>query len=332
MTKQYLTPQQLFDNSYLYKENDPDRCIELLETAKRLSEAEGKACFMIRCDNAICDALQYAKNRPWQAMKVAVAASIQVNRITCSEYLKKYTSRSVMNAYMHCDPVGYEDDIRDIINHMEDGLETNTDLWRQMPGARGGLALALDRFQDVINEGQISFHRCEGQSFRLADTHSLLCETYYQLDDIDKIFHHAIEGEAQTRRAYTTNRWLIEFKAWQAYCHLKNGETKQAQTAFLQCKMIRSRLRAIPYPAFYDAICAYHIVQGNYTEAMHLRDQQLQECIESESPYRITECRLRRCKLLKQMGKSFEDEKKAAQHDAVRLRKPDHFLAKLNAI
>lgn len=333
MNESNISPQSLYYSSFSYKESNPDKSPELVRKARKIAEIQGQECFMLMCDQNICDTLIFYANRPVEALHIAIEASVAVNRLTCSSDLKGNVFRVVLDASLYCDPIGYESRIHEVIDLIEQELNPDIDLWRLMQWARAYLELAMLNEDQAIHDGLEYVQRSGNDHFRLADAFSFLCEAHYYRKEFDKILPYALQGEEHANRSKnTTKRWYIEHKAWQAFCYLRNGDKLQADTAYRLCLSVRSQIAAKPYPAFYDAICAYLELDTQYDESMRMRDKQLGECLESQSPYRITECRLRRYKLLKQMGQPFADEYQLAQQDASQLKKPEFFLKQLEQL
>lgn len=321
----------LLSQSLYIRESDPEQALSLLYQGRKIAEEQRNNCLLMEFDHWIGSVILFNLGKYRQALDIAVRATVEARKPqyhTCSERANIY--RLLLDAYLFYDPLGYETEIRETIELMETTMNPHLDLWCLLQWGRALLAIAHEDWDTALNEGMEYFARCETASeFRQADAHALLCEIYARRQEWDRVQIYAQAGEAYAYDQNDTICWYLELLAWQAYTSRRNGDEAEAQYHHQQIQRLYRNLRSKPYPAFYDGLSLYYLAADEIDAALSLRDQQLAWVLECESPYILSECRLRRFALLKQVGRDYQAEYEAAVAVASLLVKPDTYQRRL---
>ncbi|MCU0499504.1 MAG: hypothetical protein MUF87_19310 [Anaerolineae bacterium] len=321
----------LLSSGLYIRESDPEQAMSLLYQGRKIAEEQQNHCLLIEFDHWIGSVLLFSLGKYGQALDVAVRATVEARKPqyqTCYERANVY--RLLLDAYLFYDLLGYEDEIRETIELMETTMNPHLDLWCLLQWGRALLAIAHEDWDAAVNEGMVYFARCETASdFRRADAHALMCEIYARRQEWDRVQIYAQDGEIYANYQNDTICWYLELLAWQATIARRNGDETAAQRHHQQLQSLYHKLRSKPYIAFYDGLSAYYVAGGEMDAAIALRDQQLAWVLECESPYILSECRLRRCALLKQSGRDYQAEHAAALAVATHLIKPDIYQGRL---
>lgn len=317
-------------------EVEPERSLVMWKEGLLLAEKLQDPCLILHCKCWICNTLIFYLWRYAEALEIAVHAAVEARKPEYEGCDRIHLYRVLLDAYLYNDPVGYETDILSTIKYLQTAGESTAnhpyDLLELLQWARTYVELALDHPDLARTEGLRYLQMCKS-NFRLADAYSILCEIEFWRGDTAALSNYAKLGETHARKSISsTRRWLVEFLAWQAYAARKAGDTTLAAQAYRLLLHENSRLGAIPFPVYFDAICAYHELEGELEEALRIRDRQLVSALASGSPYIEAECRLRRCRLLIKLQHPFGEELQAAQQTATRLRRPDAYLVKLQTL
>lgn len=325
--------QALISQAFLLFEIEPERALALLQEGRALAALEQDACYTLLYDYWQCDLLAFYLNAYAKALDLAVRAAAEASKPThlrCPA--RSHLYRILADVYLFNDPVGYAKDIRETLNYIEHELSPDDDDLALIQWERTALEIALGDYEAAQGAALRYLERSQVSYFRMADAYATLCDIAYRRGDLDTIHDYALQGELQARMGSGTRRWLLEFTVWKAFCARRAGDEASAQRYYIQAVLLMSRLRAKPFPAFYDALCAFHEVGQAYDMAWNVREQQLQNATAGGSPYMESECRLRRCQLLLKMGQPIDTERAAARSSAQRLLQPAAFLAQLDRL
>jgi hypothetical protein len=158
--------------------------------------------------------------------------------------------------------------------------------------------------------------------------HSALCWLCAELGDWDGVAAHAEITERLARRRGQCETELSEAQLWQAVLARRAGNEPQASRAYRTATARMSRLRTPPSPDFHDALALYFTLAGDLPRAFRVRDRELELIVDRGRLAYECRVRLKRCRLLAQLGQLQEADLAAARLSAAKLRLPEkHFAA-----
>nr|MCU0497703.1 hypothetical protein [Anaerolineae bacterium] len=137
-------------------------------------------------------------------------------------------------------------------------------------------------------------------------------------------------GYALEEARFTTFR--IRGLLWLALATYQQGDSENSERYLQRALALHQQTPTYPYPSFYDAITWYYEEQHDQQTALTWRDQQLTHALKGGSPFQITECYLKRIKLLKTLGCVDPSEIAALRDWAAKLIDPDTVLTRLRAL
>jgi hypothetical protein len=326
---------ELIDLAIQCRESDPDLAIVYLEQGRPLAEKLDDPCLLMRYDKWMGNVLLYYRGDYRKALDYLVRATVEARKpryVRCNE--RNSVLRLLADAYLYQDPIGYADQIRQTNDMMERELNLHHDLWCLVQWARAYLELIRGDLDAALSESMVYMERCEQSysDFRLADAHALLCEVYFYRGEVDEIRRYAESGEAYAQDRHDTQGWHLEMIAWQAYCAQHRADLVESRRLHQKTLLILARMKATPSIPFYTALCHYHELRGELALALEWRDRQLNEVVNTGSPYVISEVRLERLKLKRQLGLDLAEELAATRTIAAQLIKPDYFYARLKQV
>jgi hypothetical protein len=155
-----------------------------------------------------------------------------------------------------------------------------------------------------------------------------LCEIAYLRGDWDNLLGWALAGEELASHRDRSDN-LIEFLAWQAVCRRHAGDEDAAQRLYRRATNRAGRIAIEPGHAYFDAISAYHELNGAYHLALKVRTRQRDMLAGTGQQHRTCTCLIERCKLLRLMGKPLEEALESARAAIGQLRDPAPLLARL---
>ncbi len=309
----------------------PDKRLSLLLLSRQIGESLGLTCWLLWIDHWRIEILQWVKRDFKTALDVAMRAVLLSRKP--ENHVCQMTDRlhiNLVEIYLGLDAVGYATAIQENLDYVATEMTLDYESQCMMEFRRSCLQIELDE----LDEAEASAWRCleaceivDGSTYYMAIGYANLCITAFRRGEFDKLHEYTIVGELCSRNSGGGESvYLQNFKAWQALAARQGGEAETANALYRQALHRVNFSSVTPDLHFYTALCAYHELDDEWEEALHLRDQQLDETSTSGSPYAECICRLERCRLLKQMGKPLEDELKAARQAAEGLNDPAYFL------
>jgi len=321
---------ELFSQAWSHFETNPAQSLVLLQQVRALSERLGETCWTLFFDYWICEGYLFYMNRCQPALELAVRNAMEARKPIhqdCPVRARVY--RVLVDVYAHCDPVGYADQITEMVNYMEAEVPLDQDTWRLLEERRARQALVFERWEEAYAATLRYMERSGNNDFRLADAYMMLCEIAFQRRDFEALWEATLAGEMHTRRE-NRKGGTADFLAWKAVCQRGLGDPIQASRFYRM-----ATAQAMPLKAkysFYEILTEFHLAGGEYDLALQVLDRALSEATESESPYLETECRLDRCRVAVQTGQGLAEESDLAHTAAKRLLKPEYYLGRLEKV
>ena len=163
------------------------------------------------------------------------------------------------------------------------------------------------------------------------DTCKALCWIAYRGKDWPALAGHAATGEERAR-AIGYRYELALFLLWRAICARRDGGADEARQLCRQGTAQMARLGQPPGESYYDALCAYHELGGDPGAALTVRDQELKVIAGKGRLTHEARCRLKRCRLLAQMGLPLEEDLRTAREVVAKLRHPEKYVEEIDRL
>ncbi|MCU0498485.1 MAG: hypothetical protein MUF87_14135 [Anaerolineae bacterium] len=323
---------QLFDQGWRKIETSPEEALTTFEQCYQLAMFLGDPCWILFCGHWQTETLLFYLDRAEEALPMAVEWVVKAGQPhyeRCPVRGRVY--RSLLDAYVIIDAVGYEDKIRETIRYMEAELPLDYDTHCLLYARLASLELSLDKLSTAIQVTLKFLEISEKNVFQKMNANMKLAYYYYFQGAYDQAMLHAEELERlaiYNRRKGT----LAASLAWQAFFNLYHGDALKAGTFYRRAVTQMAQLGTKPGAAYFDALCAYHTHQGELDQCLALRDQQLEIVLSTQHWLSLCECRLTRARLLGKMGLPFDQEIGQLRHDVLKLQRPEFILAKIPRI
>lgn len=328
-TRQELT--KLFDEAWPQFETSPKKALALLQQARHLAEQLHEKCWMVFFDYWQCEVYLFFIADYTIALDLAVRNAVESRKPEYDECpVRPRVFRVLVDIYLHIDPIGYEKQIIDNLDYLEN-QPVDLDSWRLIEARRASLEVEFERWDAAEAATQRYMARSGNSDFRLIHAHYLMCKIAYERKQFDAAWQHALEGERYARRE-SRQRSIALFVLWQALFTRHSGDEAKANQLF-RAALSRATQVESAFGSFYEVLSDYHQLGGEYEAALKALDRQLAEAIQTGSAYEECDVRVERCKLLKKMkAPQLAEEVQQARAVANKMLKPDWFLTKLEAL
>jgi hypothetical protein len=238
----------------------------------------------------------------------------------------------LINAYFHLDGLSYTDEIVAMVDTLETQVSLDKDSYQRLFLYRMDVLRLLNERDKAFEMGLRYVEASINESFRLADGYTSLCNMSYIRGDNQRALEYsylAKDHAVRSRRydAVAENDW------WQAVLLFLCGETEEAERAFRYGIGVVSQLERPKEPELWGGACRYYEVTGAYDKALRFWDEQVQ-LMDPKTPNRQSYFGifLRRCYVLRKLGRLTEADVEQTRQAALRMRKPEKYLALIAAL
>ena len=190
----------------------------------------------------------------------------------------------------------------------------------------------MSRYESARELAMRSFAEAGKNTHPLIGAYLQLCDVCYRLDEPKEGLSYAQAGETKARSSKQHLRALASFLAWGMLFTRQLGDVSESRRLHNAAQNQSTQIGAKLYESYYNAMCMYYELEGDFDRALKLRDAQLPDILAGNSIYEEGKIRVWRLRLLTKMGLPLDDEVAAARAVAGRMMKPDFYLAKLDRV
>jgi hypothetical protein len=334
-----LRMMQCYVEAYQARETDPDRAFAAFTEGRRRAEQLGEPWWVLFYETERLEALLHFKRDYRAVLDLAVQAVLEVRKPANAQYPGRFGIWDCLVAsYLGIDAEGYEQPIREALDHLEKEVPPVADGSRYLLLARQRiLALELGRLQEAYDGCMreldlAASDKDQSRAVHFATfTYCALCHLAGTVGDWKTLDEWSGTGEKLAREVGHECE-LSEVLAWQAVAARQLGDQERARRAFQAATGHMGRLQMPPKQPYYDALVQYHEWAGDLDRALAVRDAELKAITDKGRLLYECRVRLKRCVLLARLGRLREPDLVAAREAARKLRRPENYLAQVDRL
>ena len=330
---------ELFYAANRAEEVDPNWQLSLLDEglvlARQLNEPWWELCFThLHLLTLMADKGEYN-----QALAKAVQATVAARKPAMSDCPQRIcVHEDLIRAYMGIDPLGYATQIEQALQYMEAEIHPKVECYHCLLGKRAQFELKKGNLEKALAVELGRMARLEDRAEEDKDDYRVnvylgLCAIVFKMQDWPKLAEYARLGMKAIERSYwswTAHRFI--YAAWQACAAAHQEQPIPAKRYARQALTQAERWPGKPPTDYYDALCGYHSALGQPAQALALRQQQLNELVNTGQLATECQCRLEICRLLVQLGEPVTQAIADTRAAALRLKHPERILSHLDAL
>lgn len=315
---------------------DPDHALALYQQGRPFLAQVDDPCLVAEYESRQGWLLIYAIQDTQAALAHHIRALVETRHpryADCPHTLYVYVQTLV--CYTYYDPRGYAEEIHALIEQLDIMVEgKNHDLWAVIEAMRGDMAELEEDWDQALIHAQNHLVRAEttNTDYRFTCAYLGLASVYCFRGEWKLAIEHA---EIALECALEESRYAgfrIRSLLWLALATRKQGDLDISARHLQHALALHRQTPIDPYPSFYDAITWYYVDEQDWQTALTWRDQELAQALKGGSPFWITECYLKRIKLLKALGRVDPSEIAALRDWAAKLIDPESVLTRLSAL
>jgi hypothetical protein len=336
--KERVRLAQLHGQAYGYRQNDPDRMLQLVEEGRRLALRLREPWWVLFYDHWKVETLIYYKDDYREVVDLAVKATLELRKPTFENYPLRFGIYcNLVAAYLCVDPRGHADSIREALAYLQTQVPPEGGDRYLLQARRHWFAYEIGDLEEAralaLEELALADSDDDRHTARHheVDTYKALCWIAFRASDHEALAAWATTGEERAR-AIGYRYELSLFLLWQALCALHSGCDELATRLVRQGTAQMARLGQPPGESYYDALAAYHEIGERNEVAWEVRERELATTLgKGQLAY---EClvRLKRVRLLKKLSWPMEAEIQAVHESAAKLRAPEWYQGELQRV
>ncbi len=319
---------ELHREAYHFRESDPDRALKLYGEGRRLAGALCEPWWMLYYDQQTVHALLHFKQDYRKVLERAVANVLEACKPGYAAFPRRLLIHGdLVSAYQGIDPAGYADAIRQALDYLEDNTPAEGNERYMLLGSRRQFALDRDHLDeaDAFSRRTLALAADDEDPQRaehfLVFTYATMAEIAWKRGDLAALEEAAVFGEEMAREVGHQVE-LSCFLMWQAFLARRDGDEPRAGDLHRQASARIARLRMPPDSAYRDAECAFHEQVGRLDLALAARDAELAGLRDRGRVFLESAAHVKRCDLLRRLGRLKPADLHAARESARSLRVP----------
>jgi len=323
----------LYDSAMNCAETDPDQALALLAQGQADAQQLDRPCWTLFFDHWQVAVNLFHKRDFKTALDRAVRCAVEARKAiyqTCPMVSRVHLG--VLDAYIRTDPISYEKQVRDTIAYLQANFDSDEEIRSLMIARQYYLEMVMSRYDAALQLALQHLANAGTNNHRLVGAYQQLTDVCYRLDNPKEGLGYAQTGETQARRGKHHLRALVTFLAWQTLFTRQLGDSTAARRFHNVTLSHASQVGAKLYESYYNALCLYYELEGQFERALRLRDVELAEILETNSLYDEGKIYIWRLRLLTKMGLPLDKDLAAARAIAAKMTKPEFYLAKLDRV
>jgi hypothetical protein len=316
------------DNAFEHRERNPEHALALRREGVALAERLHEPCMGLFYEYRVAEALLFHLARYEEGLDLAtriVTKASQEAYLNCPARARVFIT--LIAAYFEIDGLSYTDEIGAMIETMETRIPLDDDTHRRLFAYRAKLAMERHQYDKAVDEALLYVEISAESSFRSAHAYSLLTHLSYLMhqDRQALTYSHLMQDNALRANQYAS---LSHSYGWQALLLLMQGETEEAQRLFTMALAESNTLNLPKELNLLNGKCRFYDAKGEYDKSLALWNEQIQ-LMNPQTPKRQSYFYtfLRRCFVLRQMGRLTDFDIEQTRQAALRMRKPEKYLA-----
>jgi hypothetical protein len=310
------------------QEKNPEKAFALYREGVALAEQLGEAWMALFYEYWSAVTLIFCLDRYEDGLALAAQLVARVSQeayINCPFRARIYMT--LVSAYFQIDPLSYVDQIRSMIDTLDTQIPLDEDTYRRLYAYRAKISMELFEYDSALPDALKYLEVSTSSAFRTAYAYSILTHlSYIQGKDgraLDYVY--LLQSNAQRANLYSL---IVSSYYWQALFLCLRGEAQEAHRLFLLGTAEANGLGRRNEDILLMGVSRYFEARGDYDKALAVWDEQVQ-LMDPKTPHRQSYFYtfLRRCFVLRRMGRLAEADIEQTHQAALRMHKPDRYVA-----
>jgi hypothetical protein len=329
----------LHHEGFALQETNPDGSYEIFTEGRNLAKRLDEPWFVYFYDVWRVQALTSYRQDYRNVLELAVHCVLEGRKPAFEHHpWKLAASNHLIDCYLGIDSLGYAEQIREALDYLEEVIEPGPNSHRYVM-TRHKRQFALDR--EALDEARslalevlaLTDADDEGHRSRWFALPCLLDLAWiaWRQGDWESVAGQVDQAEGLAPRVDQSQAEMAEAQVWQAVLCRRAGEEEGARRYTRAAAGRMSRLRSPAGPRYYDVLSLFFELGGDLERVVKVRDRELEGIADRGRLAYECDVLTKRLKALTRAGRLEEADIAAVRAAAGKLRKPEPYLAKIEA-
>jgi len=329
----------LWDECDRSQTRNPDERLAKMRECRRLAELVGARWVALVLDHRMLLIIISEQQRYADALELAVRANLEARKPEFAGFPQRVClQEDLVFCYLNVDPLGNRVLINEALNFMHQQLTPGHHCSFCVQNCSTEFALAQNDLEAAEQSLQRILAIAGRETVKDGEYTTMLaacdlCVVMFRRADWEGLAHWCVQGEGLARRSQRPMK-VAEFLAWQAILARRAGREDDGRRLIRRAINQTKRAGGLPWLSYYEAVCGYYDLAGEYEKSFKMRGQELEQYHGKGRHYYEFQCRLHRCRYLHLLERPrlLKAEREAAQAVAHKMREPAFHLQRLNGI
>lgn len=308
---------------------DADKAILTFEEGAKLAEELGEKCWVVFHQYWITEMTFYLKHEYQQTLDYIIRVSTECRKEIYEECpVRSRVFFVLANIYYMIDFYGYEQNIRDLLDYIENEVVMDEDTHLRLSHMRASIDFDYDNYEAAESQTKDMLNRSPFNSFRQRSGYHMLRAIAYAQGDVMMAYEYAKIAEKHARYVQI-QRSIAEGKLWMAVYLKRMGDDAAASEHYFAAVGHYEQYNLPKEVAFYDATAEYMELNDEPDRAIDYREALVTQVMNKASLYNQMVAHWQYCRTLGRLNKPIDDALDSAHAISENMINPTIYLQKL---
>ena len=323
---------KIHSTAFTQREKNPEYALTLYREAVALAERLHEPCMTLFYEYWVGEMLVFYLSRYEEGLDFVtrmVTRASQEAYVNCPVRARVFIT--LIAAYYAIDALSYIDEMQAMIETMEKQIPLDDDTHARLYGYRADIGIIIGAYETAMRDALKYLELSDLPAQSVQAYHILCILTHVQNNDRQTLEyaylmqHTAIQSRSQ--------ELLVASYCWQATILFLKGETDEAERLFMLSMAEANSLNLPDSQTILHCACRYYEAKGEYEKSLAMWDKHVQ-LMNPGTPNRQTYFYtfLRRCFVLRRLGRLMEADIEQTRQAALRMRKPEKYFAQIEEL
>lgn len=311
---------------------DADRAIISFEEGAAIAQDLHELCWVIFHKYWVAEMMFYLKHDYQGTLDYIIRVAAECRKDIYEDCpVRSRVFFVLVNIYYMIDFYGYEQQIINLMDYIEDEIAMDEDTHLRLLHMRAQVDFEHEDYESAENKTQDMLNRSLYNSFRQRSGFHLLRAIAYARGDIVLAYEYARIAEKHAHYIQI-QRSIAEGKLWMAIYLKRMGDEQAAREQYFAALGHYEQYQLPKEVAFYDASSEYMELNGDYERALSYREALLEQVMHTASIYNQVFAHWQYCRTLGRLGKPLDSALASAHAISKNMMNPTIYLQKLAEI
>jgi hypothetical protein len=330
--EQRLRLYRLHDSAFAQREKNPEYGLTLYREAVALAEHLKEPCMTLFYEYWVGEMLVFYLSRYEEGLDFVtriVTKASQETYLNCPVRARVFIT--LIAAYYAIDALSYVDEMQAMIETMDRQIPLDDDTHARLYAYRAEIEILISLY-DAAMQDALKYLEMSDMPAQEVQAYHILCSLTYLQHHDQQTLEYAYLMQ-QTAMQSSSNELLVASYCWQATMLSLKGEREEAERLFILGMAEANTLTLPDSQTILYGTCRYYEARGEYEKLLAMWDKQIQ-LMNPRTPNRQTYFYtfLRRCFVLRRLGRLSEADIEQTRQAALRMRKPEKYLARIDEL